>query len=79
MTRLAKKVKWSKIRAITFNQSESDVMIIRYDHKISKVDLMRRKRKSFEPEGQLDLVVLRDPVGVSEDKKRISFHCVLQT
>ena len=64
------KVKWSKIRAITFNQSESDVMIIRYDHKISKVDLMRRKRKSFEPEGQLDLVVLSDPVGVSEDKKK---------
>ena len=68
------KVKWSKVRAITFNQCESDVMIIRYDHKISKVDLMRRKRKSFEPEGQLDLVVLSDPVGVSEDKKRILFH-----
>ncbi|GFS06994.1 DNA repair protein rhp54 [Elysia marginata] len=64
------KVRWTKIRAITFNQSETDFMTIHYDDKVCRVDLMRRKRKSDEPEGQLDLQVLSDPAGVSEDNKK---------
>ncbi|GFR92205.1 hypothetical protein ElyMa_002612400 [Elysia marginata] len=61
---MAKKVRWTKIWAITFNQSENNFMTIHNDDKVCRVDLMRRKRKSDEPEGQLDLQVLSDPAVV---------------
>ncbi|GFS01331.1 3-hydroxy-3-methylglutaryl coenzyme A reductase [Elysia marginata] len=54
------KVRWTKIRAITFNQSENDFMTIHYDDKVCRVDSMRRKRKSDKPEGQLDLQLSRN-------------------